>query len=77
MARMRFNKAERELIAAAGADGAIEWQNVTQWHAGRIIDPAIVKDNGWHHVLVENREATRTVGAGTVRVTPGHIRAAA
>jgi hypothetical protein len=79
MARMRFNKAEREIIAAAAAgNGLIEWQNVTQWHPARITDPAIAVDYGRQFITAENREDTRTVGLGRpVRVTPGHIRAAA
>lgn len=77
MARMRFNAEEREIIAAAGAGGAIEWQNVTQWHPARIIDAAIATDMGRQYIVAENRDNARTVGLGReVRVTPGHIRAA-
>lgn len=75
MARKRFNAGEKALIAG-GKGQPIEWQNVTQWHAGTILDPEIRTDYGWQYVVITNHSNTRTLRAGEqIHLTPGHIRA--
>ncbi len=71
MARKRFNKDEKEIIAEALP---IQWQNVTQWHNGLLIGNIEQNEWGWQTVLVHNQEDTRTVGIGPIPVGPGHLR---
>lgn len=72
MARKRFNTEEKAIIADGGE---VEWQNVTQWHKGRIYLAEIRQDDGWQFVEVINHDDTRTVSAGAmIHVSPGHIR---
>lgn len=74
MARKRFNTAEKEIIAEALP---IEWQNVTQWHAGILSGCIEQDDSGWQFVTVTNLANTRTVSKGqTIHVSPGHLRRA-
>jgi hypothetical protein len=74
--RKRFSKAEQTLLASGAA---LEWQNVTQWHAVTLVPGAhIVVGDGWQSI-----DATADVTRGTVRsgdkvwITPGHVRARA
>ena len=77
MARKRFSADEKTVIADAGAGGRVQWQNVTQWHAGELVDGVIRADDGWQSVAVRNLEGSRTVSKGSrVDVSPGHIRPA-
>lgn len=76
MARKRFNAAEKALITAAGTDGRIEWQNVTQWHPGRIVSMEIKTDMGWQYIEGYNLAKTPRLSPGPIRLTPGHIRRA-
>lgn len=75
MARKRFNAAEKALITATGNGGAIEWQNVTQWHSGLIADITIREDMGWQYVSGYNLATTPRLSPGVIIITPGHIRA--
>jgi hypothetical protein len=76
MPRKRFNAAEKQLIAAPGPGGAVEWQNVAQWHPA-VLDSGIARDGyGWESVWVINGAETRGLSKGArVAVGPGHIRA--
>jgi hypothetical protein len=78
MARKRFNQAERDVIHAAGMGGKVEVQNVTQWHAATLREPAVIQTNqwGWQYVTVTIDRTRGSVRAGdTWPATPGHIRA--
>jgi len=79
--RKRFNAAEKAIIAeAVKSDGAIQWQNVTQWHPGIITDGTIMTDaHGWQYVLGVHAGSKPTGIArygDPVTFTPGHIRVA-
>jgi hypothetical protein len=75
MSRKRFN-AEEKAVIAGGPGTDVEWQNVTQWHAARILTGEIITDDGWQSVKVTTLTGTRTVSAGQViDASPGHIRA--
>jgi hypothetical protein len=74
MPRKRFNLDEREILRL-GAGASVEWQNVTQWHAGRLLTSGIVVDDGWEGVWVTNLDSTAALSAGDqICVSPGHIR---
>jgi hypothetical protein len=74
MARKRFSADERAILAD-GPDTAIEWQNVTQWHPGRLVTGEIHTDDGWQSARVINLRGTRTVAAyQVVWISPGHLR---
>ena len=74
MARKRFSKEEKQVIAAGQP---IEWQNVAQWHPATLISADIKTIDGWQHVVARTENATRTFSKGdTVYVSPGHIRIA-
>jgi hypothetical protein len=74
MPRKRFSTAEKAIITAAGPDGRIEWQNLTQWHPGRIVSTEIRTDFGWQYVEGYNLAKTPRLSTGPIRITPGHIR---
>jgi hypothetical protein len=77
MARLRFNKVERELIARLGAGGSVEWRNVSAWHPATIDDPEIKVEaaTGVQYVKATNHATTRRIHAGmAIWLTPGYVR---
>jgi hypothetical protein len=73
--RKRFSAAEKALIAAGGP---VEVQNVTQWHAATLREPAIIQTDGygWQSAAAVIDRTRGSVRAGdNWAVTPGHVRA--
>jgi hypothetical protein len=72
--RKRFSAAEKALIAAGGP---VEVQNVTQWHAATLREPAVRTDDfGWQSADAVIGRTRGSVRAGDPwMVTPGHVRA--
>src|SRR5580658_7510841 len=68
MARKRFNATGRGILSR-GRGTAIEWQNVTRWHAGTLTGEGIRTEDGWQHSYAITHE-----NAGKGRAYPRHAR---